>query len=59
MPNDKVWLCSSGTREGPYTVESTNDGKYTLCEDNGDSVNSGQEFEEDDLVLFDPFVAGN
>ena len=57
MPNDKVYLYSSGTREGPYTIETTKDGKYTLCDDDGKPLNDGETYEEADLALCDPFAA--
>ena len=55
MPGDKIYLCSSGSREGPYIIESTKDGKYTLCDDNANSVKDGETFEERDLLLYDLF----
>jgi len=54
-PGDKVYLCSSGTQEGPYTIERAKDGKYTLCNDQGDSVKDGKEFEESELTLYNQF----
>lgn len=57
MPDDNVYLCSSGTREGPYRVEGTKDGKYILCDNDGNTIKDGEMFEEGDLVLYDPFAA--
>ena len=44
------FLRSNGSREGPYviaTVPST--GKYTLCRENGQAVENGQEISLDCL----------
>jgi hypothetical protein len=54
-PGDKVWLCVFGQREGPYKVESAEDGKYTLCDEYGISAKGGNAFDEGDLELHDPF----
>jgi len=55
-PGDKVYLCASGQREGPYKIEATDKGKYTLCDDSGITVKGGQAYDEDDLKLYDPFA---
>ncbi|KAH8807490.1 hypothetical protein F5884DRAFT_342501 [Xylogone sp. PMI_703] len=63
MPDDQVYLCSSDTREGPYTVERTENGKYILCADDGNTLKdeNGFEkaFEETVLILYDPFESRN
>ncbi|CZR64740.1 uncharacterized protein PAC_14639 [Phialocephala subalpina] len=57
MPDDKVWLCPSGTqdREGPYLIEKTENGKYSLCDEDGRTARGGEMFEEKDLILYDYF----
>ncbi|KAL5317336.1 hypothetical protein ACEPPN_014431 [Leptodophora sp. 'Broadleaf-Isolate-01'] len=57
MPLDKVFLCPSGVqdREGPYLIEKTEDGKYSLCDEDGKTVKGGEMFEEGDLVLYNHF----
>lgn len=55
-PGDQVYLCVTGEREGPYKVETVETGRYTLCDDSGISVKSGQAYDEVDLELYDPFA---
>jgi hypothetical protein len=55
--DDEVYLLSSGSREGPYKIGRTEDGKYILCDEDGNTLNEGKAYEEKDLVLFDPFAA--
>jgi hypothetical protein len=56
---DQVYICYSGTQDryGPYRIQETEDGKYKLCDDDGNSVNNGELYEEKDLVLYNPFEA--
>ncbi|KAE8447333.1 hypothetical protein EG329_010891 [Mollisiaceae sp. DMI_Dod_QoI] len=56
-PNDQVYLSVPGTvaREGPYKVASVYQGRYTLCDANGNQVQGGEAFEENELKLYDPF----
>lgn len=44
------------TREGPYTVSSVHNGKYTLIRENGTLVQNGTAVEENNLELVDPFA---
>jgi len=57
MPLDKVFLCPSRTRikEGPYIIEKTDNGKYSLCDEDGKTVKGGELFEEGDLIPYDHF----
>lgn len=42
--------------EGPYLIqEITEDGKYKLCDHQGNTVKDGQAFEESELSKYDPF----
>ncbi|KAF3927831.1 hypothetical protein ABW20_dc0102450 [Dactylellina cionopaga] len=54
-PGDKVFLHRLGfqPREGPYYVEKTAKGKYSLCDMFGKSVLVGEMFEEKELVSAD------
>ncbi|KAI1074281.1 hypothetical protein F5B20DRAFT_462791 [Whalleya microplaca] len=56
-PNDHVYLQPAGTatKEGPYIVSSVSDKKYTLRDTNGNAIQSGIAFSEDDLKMKDPF----
>ena len=48
-----VYLDETGSRSlsGPYLVASvSSDGKYTLCLENGDKVEGGKIFVQDELV---------
>ncbi|KAF5019103.1 hypothetical protein F66182_8899 [Fusarium sp. NRRL 66182] len=55
-PGDKVFLLSSGQKLGPYKVESTNGGKYVLCDNSGITARGGQAYQEHELTLYDPFA---
>jgi hypothetical protein len=59
MPGDKVNICVSGSRsqEGPCTIQATENGKYTLCDEYGKPVKDGEAFEEQNLVLYNEFGA--
>ncbi|KAH8895993.1 hypothetical protein GQ53DRAFT_640491, partial [Thozetella sp. PMI_491] len=50
---DKVYLIKSGTKTGPYKVETVTDsGKFTLCEvETGESINNGDVVEASDLDI--------
>lgn len=49
-------LRNTGAREGPYTVSSIEGGKYVLRDANGNKVDGGKAFEEDELELDDPLA---
>jgi hypothetical protein len=55
-PGDRVYLVISGCKEGPYKIEGANDGRYTLCNDSGVTVENGQAYHENQLELYDPFA---
>ncbi|KAG9503240.1 hypothetical protein J7337_006083 [Fusarium musae] len=55
-PGDKVYLVTSGGKEGPYKVESADGGNYVLCDDYGITANGGRSYLEDQLELYDPFA---
>ena len=57
-PGDKVYLVKAEiqNREGPYLVEKPENGKYTLCDENGNTVNGGEMVEEKDLVSYNHFA---
>jgi hypothetical protein len=54
-PNDEVYLIASGTREGPFTVASVGNGRYTLCDANGNSVKDGKAYDENELEFHNAF----
>ncbi|KAF3938033.1 hypothetical protein ABW19_dt0200522 [Dactylella cylindrospora] len=57
MPLDKVYLQRAGTqnREGPYLVEKTENGKYSLCDEAFKPIKNGETFHEAELVLYSQF----
>ena len=59
MPGDKVNICVSGSRsqEGLCTIQATENGKYTLCDEYGKPVKDWEAFEEQNLVLYNEFGA--
>jgi len=40
---------------GPYLIERTVGGKYTLCDTKGRSIHKGEMFEERELVAYNHF----
>ena len=55
MPGDDVSIRDC-PQEGPYLIEKVEDGRYTLCDFQGERVKEGQKFEEQALEVHDPFV---
>lgn len=57
MPGDEVYILVSGGggREGPYTIEKAEAGKYTVCDPDGKRLKRGQTFDEKDLEEYNPF----
>ncbi|KAF4499925.1 hypothetical protein FAGAP_3926 [Fusarium agapanthi] len=52
-PNDMVRVLSNGST---YTVSEVRGGKYILCDDSGEEVMQGREYDESELELVDdPF----
>ncbi|KAF3221165.1 hypothetical protein TWF106_006490 [Orbilia oligospora] len=56
-PWDEVYLQRTGStkREGPYYIGMPDKGKYPLCDENGNLVKNGEMFEEQELILYNPF----
>lgn len=54
MPNDEV-LIKEG-KKGPYLISKASDnGKYTLCDENLKEVQDGKEFDAAELERYSPF----
>lgn len=49
MPGEKVRLIKDGQNETFYVEGTTEDGKYTLCNEDDETVKGGEAFEEKDL----------
>ena len=58
-PNDMVkFLREDASNDGPFYIEKCgDDGRYTLCGENGESAADGREFEEHELALISDDIA--
>ena len=56
-PGDEVCICQSGSRaqSGPYLIEKAENGRYTLCNDDGKTIMGSQTYEDKDLKIYNSF----
>ena len=53
VSGDKVYIVAqlALAQKVPYRINEAEDGRYTLCDDQGEPVFDDQQFEENELVL--------
>jgi hypothetical protein len=53
MPNDQVTL-QGDTRK--YWIEKAEDGRYSLCDKDGNTAHDGKLYQESELTLYNQFA---